>query len=350
MMDHRRIILKCHRLTKSYVSDSMAVDDMTIEVSEGEILALVGPSGCGKTTLLRLVAGLETPDAGTVEVGGKIMNDAGVFVPSERRGVGFVFQDYALFPHMTVARNVRYGLSKSQAQGDRIHRMLELVGLSVYHNRYPHELSGGERQRVALARALAPAPQILLMDEPFSNLDPALRGRVRREVKDILRAAGATVVFVTHDQEEALFMGDTIAVMDRGRLEQEGTPEEVFHSPVNRFVASFMGDADFLPAWIQGERVVTEIGLADVGAWTENVQSEQIEVMVRPDDLKLALSEEGIGTITERTFTGPFYLYQVRLNSGQVCRVLSSHTSGLEIGARVSVGFTGDHPLSAFRS
>lgn len=349
-MDRRRVILKCHGLTKAYVPDLIAVDAMTFEVSEGEILALVGPSGCGKTTLLRLVAGLETPDAGAVELGGEMMNGAGVFVPPERRGVGFVFQDYALFPHMTVARNVGYGLPRNQARDDRVRRMLKLVGLDPYRDRYPGDLSGGERQRVALARALAPAPQVLLMDEPFSNLDPALRGRVRREVKDILRAAGATVVFVTHDQEEALFMGDKITVMDRGRLEQEGTPEQIFHSPTNRFVASFMGDADFLPAWIEGERIMTEIGSVTVAAWPQDVQNGDLKIMVRPDDLTLNPSEDGTGIVMERAFTGPFYIYQVRLDSGHVCRVLTSHTRDLEIGARVSVAATGDHPLSMFRS
>jgi iron(III) transport system ATP-binding protein len=342
--------LRTANLTKSY-GQIAAVSDVSLELEAGRILALIGPSGCGKTTLLRLIAGLETPDQGVVEISGVPVAGIGVFAPPEKRQVGIVFQDYALFPHLSVAANIAYGLPKGPERSRRVRDILALVGLKGFEDRAPHQLSGGEQQRVALARALAPGPKLLLMDEPFSNLDPDLRARVRREVKEILTRSGATVVFVTHDQDEALYMGDLIAVMDRGRLEQVDTPERVFHSPATTFVASFIGHADFLTALpLDGDCLMTGIGPVSVEAAPAGLDADaNLQVMVRPDDLFLHPSMKGDGAIVERTFLGGFYLYRVVLDSGESCHSLLSHTQRLEVGARVDVQVNAGHPLICFQ-
>ncbi len=346
-----RVMLRCVGVTKQYTPSGAGAHDVSLEVTEGQILALVGPSGCGKTTLLRVIAGLESPDEGTIDVDGRPVTGKGVFVQPEFRSVGFVFQDYALFPHMTVESNISYGLPRTVPnRGQRVDELLDLVNLSDRRNRRPHELSGGERQRVALARALAPSPKILLMDEPFSNLDPNLSARLQLEVREILHEAGITVVFVTHDQEAALSMGDVIAVMDRGRIQQVGAPDMAFHSPVNRFVAAFLGEADFIPAEPTAveSRVLTELGEAEVsGALTLDVEAD-IDLMVRPEDLSISADDIGNGRVVGRIFSGAFYDYSVELDSGVVCRAMASHANTIEIGARVSLRITAGHPLPVF--
>ncbi len=345
------VMLRCVGVTKQYAPSGAGAHDVSLEVTEGQILALVGPSGCGKTTLLRAIAGLENPDEGTIEVDGRPVTGKGVFVQPEYRSVGFVFQDYALFPHMTVARNVLYGLPKNAAgREERLDELLTLVGLSGMRDRRPHELSGGERQRVALARALAPAPKILLMDEPFSNLDPNLSARLQLEVREILHEAGITVVFVTHDQEAALSMGDVIAVMDRGRIQQVGAPDMTFHRPVNRFVAAFLGEADFIPAEPTAveSRVLTELGEAEVSSALTLDGEAVMDLMVRPEDLSISADDIGNGRVVGRIFSGAFYAYNVELDSGVVCRAMSSHATAIEVGARVSLRIDAGHPLPVF--
>ena len=222
--------VRCTGIHKSF-RQVTAVDGATFSVEEGSVLALLGPSGSGKTTTLRLIAGFESPDAGTVEIAGTVVAGDGRFVPAERRRVGMVFQDYALFPHLSVRGNVAYGLPRGPERDRRVDEVLELVGLTATGERMPNQLSGGQQQRVALARALAPNPSVILLDEPFSNLDPALRGRVRDEVKRILREAGSTAIFVTHDQEEAFALADSVGVMLAGQIVQMGSPEAVYADP-----------------------------------------------------------------------------------------------------------------------
>jgi iron(III) transport system ATP-binding protein len=337
--------LECRGLRKSY-GNVLAINDLDLTVLRGQVLALLGPSGCGKTTVLRLMSGFEIPNAGTIRIGDRTVFGPKKHVPPEKRHLGMVFQEGVLFPHMTVWQNVAYGLSRDQQLSKVVRQMLDLVGLSNMGNRMPHELSGGQQQRVALARALAPSPEVLLLDEPFSNLDPSLRDQVRHDVLKILKDSGSTSIFVTHDQDEALFMGDVVAVMHDGRIEQVDTPEGVFHRPATRFVAEFIGMADFIPAWREGERLVTEVGWVD---WPDSCDlPEGLEVMVRPDCLECHPSEIGQGIIIERQFQGAFYLYRVSLPSGRTVRCMLSHTAEFPIGATATVSLRTGHFLRPF--
>ncbi|HMQ35809.1 MAG TPA: ABC transporter ATP-binding protein, partial [Chloroflexaceae bacterium] len=231
----------------------VAVDAVDLGLAPGQFMALLGPSGCGKTTLLRLIAGFEQPDAGVISVGGRtVVSPCGAGLPPEQRSVGMVFQDYALFPHLSVEQNVAYGLGRSPERAARAADLLALVGLEGAGRRLPHQLSGGQQQRVALARALAPRPALLLLDEPFSNLDAGLRQAVRAEVRQILRREGVSALFVTHDQEEALSLADVVAVMLGGRVAQVARPRELYERPATREVAAFVGAANFLPGEADG--------------------------------------------------------------------------------------------------
>jgi len=344
--------LECAGLFKHF-GGVAAVAGLDLSIPKGQILALLGPSGCGKTTALRLIAGFDEPDDGVISIGGQTVNSAGASTPPERRRVGMVFQEGALFPHLTVEQNIAYGLPKGHGRDERVGEVLELIGLTVQKNRMPHELSGGQQQRVALGRALAPQPEVLLLDEPFSNLDPKLREQVRRDVLGILKSSHATAIFVTHDQEEALYVGDVVAVMNEGQVEQTDSPETIFHHPATKFVAQFIGMVDFLPANRKDGTLHTEVGSV---AWPElapemlevGSSNSQIEVMVRPDCLDCRPSEDGPGTVVEREFRGAFYLYRVELPSGATVRCLLSHTVEYPLGASVAVSLREGHHLRPF--
>ena len=277
-------VVRLAGLRKSYADPvHPAVADFDLTVDEGEILCLLGPSGCGKTTLLRLIAGFEEPDSGSVFVGGRQVVGPTAWIPPERRAIGFVFQDYALFPHLDVLQNVAFGV-RARSRRERIQRaeeVLDLVGLTVFSKRYPHQLSGGQQQRVALARALAPGPEVILLDEPFSNLDAALREATREEVRNILEATRTTTIMVTHDQEEALTFGDRLAVMRSGWLEQLGTPEEVYKKPRTAFVAKFLGRTNLLRAVGTGKEADTLFGRLPL----TRVAEGRILLSLRPEDL-----------------------------------------------------------------
>src|SRR5688500_17124487 len=341
--------LEVRNLVKHFhVTQQSAVNNISFELSHGEILALVGPSGCGKTTTLRIIAGLERPDSGVVCLKDRVVASESVFVPPEKRCVGMVFQDHALFPHLTVSENIAFGLrgQSSMQVKQKVGEMLHLVGLLPLAKRYPHALSGGERQRVALARALAPRPVLVLMDEPFSSLDADLRMEMREHVRRILKSMQATVVFVTHDQEEALYMGDRLAVLQSGHLEQIGTPEEIFHESNTRFVAEFMGDSDFLRGKVTREGIQTEIGL--VGQVVDLPVSTHVEIAIRADDISFRIDGSGNSLIVERFFRGAYNLYRLRLDSGQTVHASTDHTQILPVGAHVYAFISAEHPLSVF--
>jgi iron(III) transport system ATP-binding protein len=332
--------LACVGLRKSF-GRTVAVAGVDLEVPLGSLTALLGPSGCGKTTVLRMVAGLLDPDAGRIDIDGRTVVGAGPALPPERRHIGMVFQDYALFPHLSVARNVAYGL-RGRTRSERKRRVaeaLELVGLAALGDRLPTALSGGQQQRVALARALAPEPDLILLDEPFSNLDAALRATVREDVRAILRAAGATAVFVTHDQEEALSLADRVAVMEAGEVHQIADPQTLYTDPATRFVAEFVGEADVVPGARAGRYLVdTPIGRL---ATARPVDGAEVAVVIRPEALRLRRADDGAGTVVAISYFGHDQLVQVRLPSGQLLRARRGPHLDLERGQRVRVAIDG---------
>ncbi len=309
-----------------------AVDGASLCVERGEVVALLGPSGCGKTTLLRLIAGFERPDAGTVEVASRRVSGQGVWVSPEQRGIGMVFQDYALFPHLSVARNVGFGLPRN-VRPSRVPELLSMVGLDGLGSRYPHQLSGGQQQRVALARALAPAPELVLLDEPWSNVDPSLRETLRAEVAEVIRPLGVTVVLVTHDREEAFSLADRIALMRDGKVVQEGTPEELYFAPATRWAAEFVGAGNVLTG-----RVVDGLVETSLGAFPADGSSTALaaNVLVRPELLELEPDPAGAGEVVAREFRGHDVFYRVLLDGIEFVSHRPS-TEAVPLGSRVSI-------------
>jgi iron(III) transport system ATP-binding protein len=294
----------------------VAASAVSLEVDRGELIALLGPSGCGKTTTLRLIAGFERVDAGVVEIDGSVVASTTVHVPPQRRRVGMVFQEYALFPHVNVLANIEFGLRQMAAdvRAVRTREVLELAGLTGMERRMPHELSGGQQQRVALARALAPHPALILLDEPFSNLDASLRARVRTEVRAILRAANTTAIFVTHDQEEALSLVDRVAVMLNGTVEQVAAPLELYANPASRAVAEFIGEANFLPGVGRGETIECELGILA----TRKPVIGPVDILLRPENIELLAAQPGLpaSRVRHMLFFGHDKLVTVQLPTG----------------------------------
>ncbi|ACK65802.1 ABC transporter related [Rippkaea orientalis PCC 8801] len=338
------VILHLDQIIKQFSNHQIpAVNQVSLTLNQGDILGLLGPSGCGKTTLLRIIAGFEQPSSGTVELAGQIVAGAGHWLPPEQRHTGMVFQDYALFPHLSIAENIAFGLQKKKERlpkpkiQHRISEVLALVGLSGLEKRYPHQLSGGQQQRVALARALAPAPALILLDEPLSNLDVQVRLRLRHEIRHILKATGISAIFVTHDQEEALAISDKIAVMSHGKVEQMGTPEEIYTRPASRFVAEFVTQANFIPAKRQGELWTTEIGQWQIPTPEVLQGCHDGDVMVRQEDILLEPDESATIIISDRQFLGREYRYCLQMPSGGQLHARTTLNTQLPIGTRVQL-------------
>jgi len=345
-------VLSLEGLTREYGPEA-AVSDFSLTVEEGELVTLLGPSGCGKTTTLRMIAGLEEPTAGTIRIADRTVASPDEFVPPERRDVGLVFQNFALFPHLSVAENIAFGIDdwSAERRKERVAELLELVDLADHREKMPRQLSGGQQQRVALARSLAPEPDVLLLDEPFSNLDVRLRVEMREEVRRILKAAGVTAISVTHDQEEALSISDRVAIVNDGTLEQVGKPEVVFENPESRFVASFLGRASFLPGRVRGDVVETQLGTfrsAQLNGPVAAYDGARIDVLVRPDDLEATPSDpaNADGTVVHRQYNGPTFVYRVELTDGTTVRCLHNHAETFEHGQHVTVEIDSDHELA----
>lgn len=318
-------MLELQSVTKRF-GPTTALDDASLTVAPGEFVALLGPSGCGKTTALRVAAGFERPDSGRVEIDGAAMADNGVFVAPERRAVGMVFQDYALFPHLDVAANVGFGLPRRD-RPERVRELLEVVGLGGLGRRSPGELSGGQQQRVALARALAPTPKLVLLDEPWSAIDALLREEMREELARVLRAQGVTVVLVTHDREEAFTLADRIALMREGRVVQCGTPEELYFRPADRWAARFVGASNMVPADLARH----------LGANGGDLPAQADEVLLRPERIGLELDPSGPAEVVHRTFLGHDVLYRVRLTDGTLLAAQRPSNEHVPLGSRVQV-------------
>ena len=337
-------ILELRSVSCAYESNRPAVRDISFSAREGDILCLLGPSGCGKTTILRAIAGFEPVRSGQIFLSGRMVSSSSETIPTEERRVGMVFQEYALFPHLRVADNIAFGLPHlSRAERRcRVQEMLRLTGLEGFDRRYPHELSGGQQQRVALSRALVQNPALLLLDEPFSNLDPDMAGRMRQEVHTLLRRMKTTTILVTHDHDEAFAMADRIAVLNQGVLEQMDAPELIYHLPTTRFVAEFVGQADFITGQIRQGMVHTELG--EFPDTLNSAEGSSLVVMIRPDDIHLTPNKSAESRIVTRQFRGSENLYTIRLPSGQVVHSSESSTSvyqeGKTVELRVSVTHT----------
>jgi iron(III) transport system ATP-binding protein len=332
--------ITCTDLRKSF-GDVRAVDGFSLEVEAGETAVLLGPSGCGKTTTLRLIAGFERPDSGRISLGDRVLAGPDAFVPPEKRRIGIVFQDYALFPHLDVSGNVAYALGRG-ADPARVREVLELVGLGGVGARSVNELSGGQQQRVALARALAPAPEVVLLDEPFSNLDASLRARVRDEVREILDAEAITSIFVTHDQEEALSIADKVAVVNEGRVEQVGTPEEVYSRPASRWVARFLGEVEVLSGVAREGVISCELGTISGNSSLEG----DVDVLIRPESLAIDTiappnHPAKSAVVVSRRFYGHDQMLELRLDSGRMVRARRLGFPAWHPGDRVRVWIDG---------
>ena len=333
-------LLSIRNITKRFARNlPPVVEDISFEVYPGEIFALLGPSGCGKTTTLRLIAGFERADAGEICVDGQCFAGSQIHLPPEARGVGIVFQEYALFPHLNVSQNVAFGLKKLPAKlrDERVMTVLEMVGMTPLKDRKPHELSGGQQQRVAVARSIAPSPKLLLLDEPFSNLDAGMRHSTRLEVQSLLKEAGMSAVVVTHDQEEALCFADRLAVMQDGRIEQIGIPETVYHRPQTPFVADFLGVTNLIDGEAEGDCAETPLGRFQIAPLARG----RVLLSIRPEHLVMVQSDAGgqsnnIGEIVVRDFKGHDLTYQVRIGARNYV-VQTDYCCPLQVGARVTL-------------
>ncbi|QPD05376.1 MAG: putative ABC transporter, ATP-binding component [Candidatus Nitrospira kreftii] len=338
-------ILELRSVSCAYDQNRPAIQNVSFSIREGEILCLLGPSGCGKTTILRAIAGFEPVRSGQIFLSDRLVSSSSETVPTEERRVGMVFQEYALFPHLRVADNIAFGLHQlsKEERASRVEEMLRLTGLEGLERRYPHELSGGQQQRVALSRALVQNPVLLLLDEPFSNLDPDMASRMRQDLHALLHRTKTTTILVTHDHEEAFAMANRIAVLNHGEIEQLDSPELIYHLPATRFVADFVGQADFITGQIEQGVVHTELGAFP--NTIDGVEGAHVVVMIRPDDIHLIPNKSAKSRIVARQFRGSENLYTIQLPSGQVVHSSESSTSVYHEGTSVELRVSATHTV-----
>ncbi|MBL4610004.1 ABC transporter ATP-binding protein [Halopseudomonas sp.] len=340
MPDSNSIVLELNQLACGYAGHPV-VSGLDIHLRNGDIGCLLGPSGCGKTTILRAIAGFEPVTAGEIRLNGERLSSPTKNTPPEQRRVGMVFQDYALFPHLTVQDNIAFGINRHPERKRIVEELLDLVKLNQLGKRYPHELSGGQQQRVALARALAPDPQLLLLDEPFSNLDGELRRRLSGEVRDILKHRGTSALLVTHDQNEAFAVSDHVGVLRDGKLQQWDSPYNLYHEPATPFVASFIGQGYFIRGQlISPDTVQTELGVIRGNRAYKLPPGSAVDVLLRPDDIVGEQDSELEATIIGKTFLGATTMYRLQLPTGSILEAIfpshDDHALGEVVGIRVA--------------
>jgi len=333
--------------------DLQVLNQVSFSLKPGEIGCMLGPSGCGKTTVLRSIAGFENAWRGRILIDDIEVSTPGFSLPPERRNIGMVFQDFALFPHLRVEENVRFGLHRLERreQQGRVQEMLAIVGMLAYAQAYPHQLSGGQQQRVALARALAPRPSILLLDEPFSNMDVDLREQLAREVRNILKQENNTAVLVTHDQNEAFAMADQICVMNEGSVMQQGSGYDLYHRPANRFVADFIGQGVIIPATVESLTAVkTELGMIRSDDVIDAAPGTLVDVLIRPDDIVHDDESPESAIVVEKAFRGADFLYFLRMDSGVEVLCLAPSHHDHKINERIGIRLNVDHLVTFSRN
>jgi iron(III) transport system ATP-binding protein len=337
--------LEVEKLDAGY-EDLQVLNQVSFTLQPGEIGCMLGPSGCGKTTVLRAIAGFEPAWRGRILIDDVEVSSRKIYLPPEKRNIGMVFQDFALFPHLRVEDNVRFGLKglSRQEQQTRVQEMLAIVGMPAYAQAYPHQLSGGQQQRVALARALAPRPSILLLDEPFSNMDVELREQLAREVRSILKQEDNTAILVTHDQNEAFAMADQICVMNEGSILQQGSGYDLYHRPENRFVADFIGQGVIIPATVESPKSVkTALGVIEGDIRIEAEPGSMVDVLIRPDDVIHDDKSEDSAIVVEKAFRGADFLYFLRMDSGIEVMCLAPSHHNHKINERIGIRLNVDH-------
>jgi iron(III) transport system ATP-binding protein len=337
--------VEVERLEAGY-EELRVLNQVSFSLQPGQIGCILGPSGCGKTTVLRVIAGFEPARGGRVLIDGREVSSSRTFVAPEKRNVGMVFQDFALFPHLKVEDNVRFGLRglDRRQQLSRIREMLAIVGMPAYAQAWPHQLSGGQQQRIALARALAPRPSVLLLDEPFSNMDAELREQLAREVRNILQQENRTAILVTHDQHEAFAMADRICVMHEGSIQQQGSGYELYHMPANRFVADFIGQGVIIPATVETPTAVrTDLGLIEGDESVDAECGSMVDVLIRPDDILHDDRSPESAIVVEKAFRGADFLYHLRMDSGIEVMCLAPSHHNHKINERIGIRLNVDH-------
>lgn len=339
--------LSVENIHAGYVQSDNVLNGISFELTEGDLACLVGPSGCGKTTILRAISGFHPIEGGEIRLDGLTLSTAGSSISPEKREIGMVFQDHALFPHMTIAENVGFGISRSMSKAqkkDRVDEMLSLVGLDSLASAFPHEISGGQSQRTALARAIAPRPKLLLMDEPFSNLDSSLRESLGQEIHGLLKEAEMTSIMVTHDQFDAFALADKIGVVNSGTIQQWGSAFDLYHAPNNRFVADFIGEGGFIPGQVSSENSVsTEIGNIKGKIVNPVNTGDNVALLIRPDDVVYDPNGAFSGTIMRKAFRGAHTLYKINVgNSHSLLSLIPSHDD-FEVGETITLNINADH-------